>query len=143
MDGGGGGDTEQKGSFFVGWVFCIFSSSRRFLPRHAKQHKNVYDIFPFLFSKRRTSRQVSGRKNAHDDETTTHKNKTINRHTNLTFYYASYTHNVYRAIRIYDCGKYTFRGIRFTRRSMDARFARVRIERWSERDCRSRGKKSA
>ena len=87
MDGGGGVDTEQKGSFFGLGVFLhFFSSSRRFLPRHAKQHKNVCDIFPFLFSKRRTSRQVSGAKKRtrrRDDDA---QNKTINRHTKSSLF---------------------------------------------------------
>ena len=73
-------------SLWVGCFFAFFSSSRRFLPRHAKQHKNVCDIFPFLFSKRRTSRQVSGAKKRtrrRDDDA---QNKTINRHTKSSLF---------------------------------------------------------
>ena len=115
------------------WVFFLhfFLLPTVSLPRHAWG-----DIFPFS-KRQRTSAFLVEKTHT----TTTHKKQNNQEAIEIfTFYYASYTHNVYRAIRIYDCGKYTFRGIRFARRSMDARFARVRIERWSERDCRSRGK---
>ena len=146
-DDGGGVDTEQKAlsSFGLGVFLHFFSSSRDDGFYHVTREttRTCVIFFPFFFRNDGPLVKFLGRKNAHDDDDDDDdaQNKTINRHSEiLTFYYASYTHNVYRAIRIYDCGKYTFRGIRFARRSMDARFARVRIERWSERDCRSRGK---
>ena len=88
MDGGGGVDTEQKGSFFwVGCFFAFFSSSRDDGFYHVTRNKlNVCDIFPFFFSKRRTSRQVSGAKKRtrrRDDDA---QNKTINRHTKSSLF---------------------------------------------------------
>ena len=77
MDGGGGVDTEQKGSFFVGWVFfCIFF----LLPDgfyHVTRNNTRTCVIFFLFYFRNDGPLVKflGRKNAHDDETMTHKTK--------------------------------------------------------------------
>ena len=78
MDGGGGGgDTEQKAlSFGLGVFLHFFSSSRDDGLYHVtRNNTNVCDIFPFFFRNDGPLVKFLGRKNAHDDETTTHKTK--------------------------------------------------------------------
>ena len=93
--------TKERRRRSAGCFFLHFFFSRRFL-----YHVTLGVIFfPFrngkgplrFWSKKRTQ--------------TTHKKQNNQEAIEIfTFYYASYTHNVYRAIRIYDCGKcYVFR----------------------------------
>ena len=69
MDGGGGVDTEQKGSFFGLGVFLhFFSSSRDGFYHVTRNNTNVCDIFPFFFRNDGPLVKFLGRKNAHDDD---------------------------------------------------------------------------
>ena len=61
-------------SFGLG-VFLHFFSSRDDGFYHVTETTNVCDIFPFFFRNDGPLVKFLGRKNAHDDETTTHKTK--------------------------------------------------------------------
>ncbi len=88
MDGGGGGvDTEQKGSFIFGLGFFLrifFSSSRDGFYHVTRNNTNVCDIFSFFFRNDGPLVKFLGRKNAHDDDDA--QNKTINRHSKSSLF---------------------------------------------------------
>jgi len=74
MDGGGGVDTEQKGSFFGLGVFLHFFSSSRDdgLYHVTRNNTNVCDIFPFFFETTDLSSSFWGEKT----HTTTRRRRT-------------------------------------------------------------------
>jgi len=73
MDGGGGVDTEQKGSFFGLGVFLhFFSSSRDGFYHVTRNNTNVCDIFPFFFETTDLSSSFWGEKT----HTTTRRRRT-------------------------------------------------------------------